>query len=814
MSYSNFLLPSQKTAYSQVGASNDDKTYVANQSDLLVRQNQTQNQNVHNELPKVSHTDFINNLRYGVQTGGGEKRHNYDKYHSYNPYYNFLTKNGLVKESTKTEITTSFINIDSSNRIIEPKMVTSSEIKLDPNPLTFDKIDISVGISSSKQNILTVQCQNHGFIKNDRIILSGIEKNVVSIKNTYTKITGSGSESASAINFTVGSTALAFKCNFDIDSDISPMSFDPNFKIGTGISHSALKEYDTSDMFVSISGFDISPSGTPYVGNIPINFLNSTHQIYFTNPDYTISNGQREYAKDELINVPTNDSKVLKITGFYIKLPIPYSGLTTIPNPMKINFEFNYIGGIPINIMNAEFPVDENHLAGYHEIYSYTTDSFSIIIPKDTYYKNSENRQVSFGGNNIYIAKINDLISGFSQQNKYRVEFPKVLHDVAMVKLISTTFPNTSKVFKNNGEIKNTKLYWQNQDDGDFIYEIEIEHGNYDPTSLTNVIQNKIYEVKRKYSKIANTSTNYTDRNFMNVTIDTNTNRVTFKGYKEAKLNKPIQTVSPEPPKSEALGEGNPPYTLTIAQSAHGLRVGDDVLFTGLISTFGIPESALNTTHTVISVPTVDTYTIKIDNVNLNPTRTDTGGGFASKAYVPSKFRLLFNYPDTMGNELGFRKVGKSIAVTKFDTVLTNHDAYQGENVITDSDGIQYILDESGNKIMLSGNSLKLSGDDYILMVVREFSNMMNLGANDTLKSCFAKINLTGLPGKLVYDTFVAAPVVFYDTLSLSELNVSFYTPNNQLFDFDGIDHSYVLEITSVDYVPDETGLMTTHTNI
>jgi hypothetical protein len=99
-------------------------------------------------------------------------------------------------------------------------------------------------------------------------------------------------------------------------------------------------------------------------------------------------------------------------------------------------------------------------------------------------------------------------------------------------------------------------------------------------------------------------------------------------------------------------------------------------------------------------------------------------------------------------------------------------------------------------------------------MVVREFSNMMNLGANDTLKSCFAKINLTGLPGKLVYDTFVAAPVVFYDTLSLSELNVSFYTPNNQLFDFDGIDHSYVLEITSVDYVPDETGLMTTHTNI
>ena len=74
------------------------------------------------------------------------------------------------------------------------------------------------------------------------------------------------------------------------------------------------------------------------------------------------------------------------------------------------------------------------------------------------------------------------------------------------------------------------------------------------------------------------------------------------------------------------------------------------------------------------------------------------------------------------------------------------------------------------------------------------------------------KINLTGLPGKLVYDTFVSAPVTFYELIDLSELNVEFYTADQKLFDFNGIDHSYVLEITSLDYVPDDTGIITTNT--
>jgi len=805
MSFSEFIKPVQKIAYSHIGSYTDpdtNKEYIKRQTDLLNRQDQKSIAEISENLGTITHSDITANLRYGVNPASGGGKKYVDDYHRYNPYYDFIKKKGLLKEKFKTRINTSYINIDSSARTVEPRMITTDDVKLDTDPLSFDTIDITVGINSSKQNILVVHYPDHNLEQNDRITLTGIEKTTVSIKNIYTRTTNSGTETKTAIVFTPGSSSVAFICNYDVNGVSSPMSFDPNFKVGNGITYDYLKGYDTSDMFVNISGFDISTSGTPYVGNIPINFLNSTHRIYFINPS----------GSNTIINVPSNGS-ISKITGFYIKLPIPFSGLPP-SNVMTITMTFNHIGGIPLNVLNAEFPIDEKRLYGYHQVHSITADTISILLNKDTAYRDeSDNlagiKQARFGGENVYISKISNLISGYSNPNKYRIELPNVIHDVVMVKLLSSAFPNTAKVFTASADIKNTKLYWQNQDDGDFLYSIEIEPGNYDTVTLEKLIESKVYDVKRKNSKIANTSTNYTDRNFMDVKIDINTNIVTIKSYKEAKLTKPIQTINPEPPKS---GDGSSSYTLTIFQSSHGLQVGDSVLFTGLSAASGIPETVLNTTHNIVTVPTNDTYTIKVENFNLNPSRTETAGGFAAKAYVPSKFRLLFNYPDTMGEQLGFRKVGKTIAVTKFDTVLTNQDEYQEETVVLSTDGTKYILDESGNQIQLTSNALKLCGVDYILMVVREFSSMINISAEQTLKSCFAKINLTGLPGKLMYDTFVAAPVAFYDPIDLSELNISFYSADEKLFDFNGINHSFVLEVTSIDYMPDDTGIITTNT--
>src|SRR5690606_5186853 len=86
-----------------------------------------------------------------------------------------------------------------------------------------------------------------------------------------------------AIIFTPNKNYITFICNYDDGSDISPMSFNTAFSVGNGISYDLLKKYDTSDMYVSLNGF-VGDNNTDYIGNIPINFLNSTHRVWLTNP--------------------------------------------------------------------------------------------------------------------------------------------------------------------------------------------------------------------------------------------------------------------------------------------------------------------------------------------------------------------------------------------------------------------------------------------------------------------------------------------------------------------------------------------------
>lgn len=826
MSYSTYFRPIQKTAYSYVGGVNDkqdvadDKKYIKNQTDVIKDQKQLESGGIPDYINKTSHGNIIGSLRYGL-TLQNEKDTSAppDNYHRFNPYYNYLYNEGLFNENAKTRINTSTYTVNSSMRSLLPTITSSLEMNLSNNPLSFTSVDVSIGVSDTKQNILTINAPGHGIKKNDRIMLSGLDKTTISIKNIYQDING---ETKSAIAFTQFSTSAVFFCNFDtvkkdpigqptsiIDTS---MSFDPNFRIGNGLNFSDLKSYDTSDMFVTISGFDISQLGEPFYGNIPIAFLNSTHQIYFTNPDYKVVNGINVYTPDTLINVPDSNGVVKKITGFYIKLPKPYHGIQST-NTMTLSLTFNYFGGIPINIINAQFPIDENNLNGYHEVNSVTDDTISILLSKNTHYRNSTGggiteTQATFGGDNIYISRIDDMTSGYSNPNNYVVELPNIIRNVVMIKMTSLSFPNTSKVFTNAPETKNTRLYWQNQDDGDFIYNIEIDPGNYSPSDLEKLIHSKVYEVQRKYSKISNLSTSYTNKNYMTVSIDTNTNKVTFSSFKEAALIKPIQDISPE---IAAVGDGNPPYTLTISQSAHGLLPGNSVTFTGFVATSGIPTEVLNATHTVVSVPTSDTYTIVLDNFNLLAgTRNDTGGGYAGKALVPSAFKLLFNYPDTMGTQLGFRKVGQDVATTKFDTVITNYDSYENETVMTDTNGTKYVLDESGGKITLQGQSLKLSGYDYAIMVIRDLNNIINLSDTKTIKTCFAKVNLRGLPGTISYDDFICPPLTLYEPINLSSLEVSFYSPDGLLYDFNGLDHNFTIEITFVEYIPGETGIVST----
>ena len=77
--------------------------------------------------------------------------------------------------------------------------------------------------------------------------------------------------------------------------------------------------------------------------------------------------------------------------------------------------------------------------------------------------------------------------------------------------------------------------------------------------------------------------------------------------------------------------------TVTVTQTAHGLLAADTVILSGSAAVGGLATNVLNTQHTVVTVPTVDTFTI---NVTDAASSTETGGGGAVNAYFGS---VLFN---------------------------------------------------------------------------------------------------------------------------------------------------------------------------
>lgn len=769
------------------------------QMEIIKNQEQAKIGKIKDGIKRFSHADQIQGSRYGFNTNKIDIAENSSN--KYDPYFDYLNKNGLLNENIKYRLRTSTLNIDSSRRDRDPIVAYGSEYKLSKNPLSYELLTKEIGINSSVINLLKIYCPNHKLVVGDRFILGGIYNPTTSINTTYTDINDNIQYS---VIFTHGSTSVAFICNYNIQTNdnLNNISFNPNFKVGTGIEYSTLKSYDTSNLKVNINGFTVSSSGLPYVGNIPINYLNSNHQIYFTNPDPTGTN--------DIINVPFtsyNGTELVKITGFYISLNTAYDGSALINN-MKIDLTFNHFGGIPLNQLNAEFPVDNNHSIGYHEVFSIEKDQIITIINNTAYYyeinAGNMNVQDSFGGKNVYISKITDLTYGYNNPNSYVFNLPKALHNAISVKLTSTTFPNTSKIIRNTPNNNNNMLYWQNQDDGNYTYSISLNAGNYTPTSLKSEIEKKVYNVKRKFATIFNTNSNYTNNNYMSVFIQTDTNIVTFESYKEAQLITPIQSISPTIPDKG----GSPPYTLTIKQNAHGLKVGDEILFSDFITTMGISDAVLNKTQIVTEISTPDTYKIVLNNFNLfTGSRIDTQGGYAAKVFVPNNFRLLFNSDDTFGSLLGFRNVGEETSITKFSTKISNADSYENEIITTDSAGNKYVYDKSGNTQFLASDNIKLSGYDYILMSIKELDTTLNLSTSKILK-CFAKINLTGLPGKILYDTFVQTTTLSYDPINLTKLTVNLYAPDGTYFDFNGMDHSFVLEITTMNHTIIDEGIV------
>jgi hypothetical protein len=130
-------------------------------------------------------------------------------------------------------------------------------------------------------------------------------------------------------------------------------------------------------------------------------------------------------------------------------------------------------------------------------------------------------------------------------------------------------------------------------------------------------------------------------------------------------------------------------------------------------------------------------------------------------------------------------------------------------------DGLVSIFGTGGRIVKKRINSpYQLNPNNYVFLVIpnlNHIDNVQNTLFSDT-DGAFAKVLLPGDSNRVVYKSHVGGSKVYYDMLfnNLSELEVAFVTNKGTLFDFNGAEHSFTLEITEfidkIEYINPRTG--------
>jgi hypothetical protein len=155
-----------------------------------------------------------------------------------------------------------------------------------------------------------------------------------------------------------------------------------------------------------------------------------------------------------------------------------------------------------------------------------------------------------------------------------------------------------------------------------------------------------------------------------------------------------------------------------------------------------------------------------------------------------------------MGEQIGFRNIGNKYSITKYSTKITNKDAYENE----------IIYDALKNTKPFYNTSLTFNKSQYIIMTCKQLEVFKN---TFTPYDFFAKINLNATNTNIMINQVLSPPIFYYNPIQrLNELSFEFYDPDGNQFDFNNIDHSFVLEFTMVDNVPENTGLNSNTSNI
>lgn len=571
-------------------------------------------------------------------------------------------------------------------------------------------------------------------------------------------------------------------------------------------------------------------STSSLIGNISLKNLNTMNRMFLTGADVEKDLG--------IYNASTSSASTTPAPNrFYIKLNRPYvQKLFTYSNPLDtgallitiyentlsdVTITYHHYGGIPIKYINANYPVGFTSNSGFHYISDISKDNYITISTNKVGFLTGQ-----FGGNNIYIGLIRDIIHGYPQPNQYIISLENDYSNIVMVKMINSIFPKTYKNITDGltGGIKNNCFYWQNQDDGDHIYSITIEPGNYNALCLKQIFESSVQQIYRY-----NNTTLTTQINYITLDIDEKTDKVTFTSYNiyqpgnthaygSKKILSTIQSsTNPEDiyyqyPNGEYYTHfgynklNNDTIIVYINHKNNTVKISDTVIISGSLNYQNIPAKYLNGSHIITRVDTLG-YDITLTNINTDSTLdTSIIGGNEITIYTPNLFSIRFDNSDTFGSILGFRDVGNSTSITPYQTKITNDVLYIDEDlsiVLQNKTGNQ---NTSNTRIR---NNLNLIGPQYILIQCKELQTTRSIGI---VKNYFYKILLQNKSDNTsngyISDSYVDSPLFYNDPLDrIDHLTIDILTPDGKYYDFNGMNHSFVLEIVTYDPIPEATNV-------
>ena len=646
--------------------------------------------------------------------------------------------NRNVKKIQKSTL----LNIDSMFRNLYPKNIYSTNgMTLPTDPFVFTK----------GSSIITINYPSHNLSIGNNIVIQNVTGISKSLINSIYLING--------FNYYV----IMFGNNM-IDID---------YKNNTSelyINVEATNQTDTN-IFNNICFNDIVGYKQVYVGtsDIPQRFLTA---IYPTMQAIVGAN---------IITNTTTFTDYINSNCLFVPLPTNYINTVSDYYQIKQVFKITYqhIAGIKLGYLNSNYPISNINYQANQAVYNVIDNDNFMINLNYTAYGN-----YSGGGKNVQIMKIIDSIPGYPSANNYVINLKKSFNNVTKIELVGSEIPYVDIIIKKD---VNDKLYWKHIQDGNTIYMLQIDEGFYSTTTLLNKIQTEINKVPRNV-----TNYNTTIYNNFDVNLETNINKITFTPY--IITNIPNSFNVRLGPIDNVLY-----YFLTISMHQSFVQVGDiitiskatDVTLVTDTNITIIGSNYLNKDFKVYAInPENNTFDVIIglqSNVTTSIGSTVLYGGKDIVIRTRTKVSFLFDRNDTMGDVLGFMNVGMKGSIIDFDYEQTNQKQYVTS---TNTDYVGNIINYNNGFINLSGKYT------YILMYMNDIEYVHS---TSSLASAFAKIQLNGNPGDLLFNTYVENPENIYSKSfpisNLTQLTISFTYPDGTPIEFRNVNHSFTLRI-------------------